>query len=146
MGQGMLVVLELRTICNWLLGALRRVHHGRCIDLWTRRSRLRYDVFMPRKPNPLHSAIQEAVRGAIADDARAVERKARQEARRQEREADAALAKADPQAPQRERLSQIDEQLAGLRQAHQQKGDALAGRLIETLERERAQLLAKLGR
>jgi hypothetical protein len=107
---------------------------------------LRYDHFMARKPDPLQSAIQAAVRDAIADDARAVERKARQDARRQEREADAALAAADPQAALRERLSQIDEQLAGLKRAHQQRGDALAGRLIETLERERAQLLVKLGR
>jgi hypothetical protein len=106
---------------------------------------LRYDEFMARKPNPLQSAIQAAVRDAIADDARAVERKARQAARRQEREADAALAAADPQAAQRERLLQIDEQLERLKQA-QRKGDALAGRLIETLERERSQLMAKLRR
>lgn len=100
---------------------------------------------MARKPNPYQSAIQEVVRAAIADDARAGARKARQEARRQEREADAALAKSDPQAKLRERVAQIDEQLVGLKQAHR-RGDALAGRLIETLERERAQLLAKLGR
>ena len=116
------------------------------IDRWTGRSRLRYDDFMPRKPNPLQSALQEAVRGAIADDARAVERKARQEARRQEREADAALAATDPLSGLRERLNQIEEQLAGLKRAHQQKGDALAARLIETLERERALIFVKLGR
>jgi hypothetical protein len=107
---------------------------------------LRYDDCMPRKPNPLQSALQEAVRGAIADDARAVERKARQEARRQEREADAALAATDPLSGLRERLNQIEEQLAGLKRAHQQKGDALAARLIETLERERALIFVKLGR
>lgn len=90
--------------------------------------------------------MQEAVRGAIANDARAVERKARQEARKQEREADAALAAADPQAAHRERLTQIEEQLAGLKQVHQKKGDALAGRLVQTLELERAQLLSKLRR
>lgn len=101
---------------------------------------------MARKIDPFRSAIQEAVRGAIADDARAVERKARQDARRQEREADASLAAADPQAALRERLGQIEGQLPGLKQIHQQKGDALAGRLIETLELERAKLLAKLGR
>jgi len=106
---------------------------------------LRYDESMARKPDPLRSAIQAAVRDAIADDARAVERKARQAARRQEREADAALAAADPQAALRERLLQLDEQLERLKQA-QRKGDALAGRLIETLERERSQLLAKLKR
>ena len=100
---------------------------------------------MARKPDPLQSAIQAAVRDAIADDARAVERKARQAARRQEREADAALAAADPQAALRERLLQIDDQLERLKQA-QRKGDALAARLIETLERERSQLLAKLKR
>jgi hypothetical protein len=101
---------------------------------------------MARKINPLRSAIQEAVRGAIADEARAAERKARQEARRQEREADATLAAADPQAALRERLSQIDGQLAKLKRMHQQKGDAVAGRLTETLERERAEIAAKLGR
>ena len=101
---------------------------------------------MARKVDPLRSVIQDAVRGAIADEARAVERKARQEARRQEREADATLAAADPQAAIRERLAQIDGQLEGLKQMHQKRGDALAGRLIETLERERAALLAKLGR
>jgi hypothetical protein len=99
---------------------------------------------MARKINPLRSVIQDAVRGAIADEARAAERKARKEAQRQEREADAALAAADPQAMLRERLSQIDGQLAGLKRM-QQKGDALAGRLTETLERERAGILAKLG-
>jgi hypothetical protein len=101
---------------------------------------------MARKPNPLQSAIQEVVRGAIANDLRATERKARQEARRQEREADAALAAADPQAALRERLAQVEEQLAGLKRAHQQKGDALAGRLVQTLETEKAQLLSKLSR
>jgi hypothetical protein len=101
---------------------------------------------MARKIDPLRSAIHEAVRGAVADEARAAERKVRQEARRQEREADAALAAADSQAPLRERLSQLDTQLAGLKQMHQQKGDALAGRLIETLERQRTELLAKLSR
>jgi hypothetical protein len=107
---------------------------------------LSYQDVMARKIDPLRSAIHEAVRGAIADEARATERKARQEARRQEREADAALAAADSQAGVRERLSQIEGQLAGLKQMHQQKGDALAGRLIETLERQRTDLLVKLGR
>jgi hypothetical protein len=101
---------------------------------------------MARKPNPLHSAIQEVVRGAVANEQRAAERKVRQEARRQEREADAALAAANPQAALQERLAQIEEQLAGLKQAHQQKGDALAGRLVQTLELERTQLLSKLRR
>ncbi len=101
---------------------------------------------MAKKVDPLRSVIQDAVRGAIADEARAAERKTRQEARRQEREADATLAAADPQAALRERLGQIETQLAGLKQMHQQKGDALAGRLIETLERERAAVLAKLSR
>ena len=101
---------------------------------------------MARKPNPLQSAIQEVVRGAIANDQRATERKARQDARRQEREADAALAAADPQAALRERLTQIEAQLEGLKQVHQKKGDALAGRLVQTLELERAQLLSKMRR
>jgi hypothetical protein len=101
---------------------------------------------MARKPNPLHSALQEVVRGAIANDARAAERKVRQEARRQEREADAALAAADPQAALRARLTQIEEQLPGLKQAHQKNGDPLAGRLVQTLELEKAQLLSKLRR
>ena len=88
---------------------------------------------MARKPNPLQSALQEVVRGAIAADERAAERKARQEARRQEREADAALAASDPQAALRERLTQVETQLEGLKRVHQQKGDALAGRLVQTL-------------
>jgi hypothetical protein len=107
---------------------------------------LRYHDFMPRKPDPLRSAIQEAVRNAIADDTRAVDRKARQEARRQEREADAMLAAADPQAALRERLTQIEGQLSELKRLHEQKGDALAGRIVETLERERAELRVKLAR
>jgi hypothetical protein len=102
--------------------------------------------FMARKPNPLHSAIQGVVRDAVANDMRAAERKARQEARRQEREADAALAAADPQAALRERLAQVEDQLEGLKRVHQQKGDALAGRLVQTLELERTQLLSKLKR
>jgi hypothetical protein len=101
---------------------------------------------MARKTNPLHSALQEVVRGAIANDQRAAERKARQEARRQEREADAALAASDPQAALRERLTQVEAQLEGLKRVHQQKGDALAGRLVQTLELERTQLLSKLRR
>jgi hypothetical protein len=101
---------------------------------------------MARKTNPLQSAIQEVVRGAIANDERATARKARQEARRQEREADAALAAADPKAALRERLTQVEDQLAGLKRVHQQKGDALAGRLVQTLELEKAQLLSKLSR
>jgi hypothetical protein len=35
-------------------------------------------------------------------------------------------------------LSQIEGLLTGLKQRHQQQGDALAGRLAETLEQERA--------
>ena len=101
---------------------------------------------MARKTNPLQSVVQEVVRGAIANDLRAAERKARQEDRRQEREADAALAAANPQAALRERLTQIEEQLAGLKHVHQKKGDALAGRLAQTLELEREQLLSKLRR
>jgi len=100
---------------------------------------------MARKVDPLRSVIHDAVRGAVADEARAAERKARQTARRQEREADAALAAADPQMALRERLTQVEAQLADLKRRHQQ-GDALAGRLTETLERERATLRAKLGR
>jgi hypothetical protein len=101
---------------------------------------------MARKPNPLESALQDVVRGAIANEDRAAARKAREDARRQEREADAALAAADPQAAMRERLTQIEAQLAGLKLAHQQKGDALAGRLVQTLELERTQLLSRLRR
>jgi hypothetical protein len=101
---------------------------------------------MARKPDPLRSAIQDAVRGAIADEARAAERKVRQEARRQEREADAALAASDPQAALRERLSQIEVQLLGLKEMHEKKGDALAGRLVQRLEHERTELQKKLKR
>jgi hypothetical protein len=108
-------------------------------------SQVGYQDFMARKPDPLRSAIQEAVRGAVADEARAAERKARREARRQEREADTALAAADPQAPLRERLDQLEGLLTGLRQRRQQ-GDALAGRLAETLEQERAEIVKKLSR
>jgi len=93
----------------------------------------------------MHAAIKDAVRDAIADEARAASRKAGQEARRQERVADAALAAADPLQPLRERLGQIEEQLAGLKRMHRNHGDGLAGRLIETLERERNELLAKIG-
>ena len=125
---------------------MRQERSSSPIESWTPRSRLRYHDFMPRKPDPLRSAIQEAVRGAIADDARAVDRKARQKARRQEREADAMLAAADPQAALRERLNQIEGQLAELKRLHEHKGDALAGRIIQTLERERADLRVKLGR
>ena len=100
---------------------------------------------MARKIDPLRSAIHDAVRGAAADEARDAERKARKEARRQEREADSALAQADPHAAMRERLIQVEGLLTGLKQRHQQ-GDALAGRLAETLEQERATILRKLGR
>src|SRR4051812_10674085 len=75
-------------------------------------------------------------------EAHAAELKAHQEARRREREAGARLAAADPQASLRERLSQIDGQLLHrLKHMQQQKGDAVARRL----ERERAEILAKLG-
>src|SRR5262245_43287285 len=102
-------------------------------------------ISMARKFDPLRAAVQDAVRDAVAGEARAAERKARQDALRQEREADAALAAADPQAELRERLMKIEEQLPGLKKRHQQ-GDALAGRLTETLEQERVKLLAKLGK
>jgi hypothetical protein len=108
--------------------------------------RIALSGIMARKPNPLESALQDVVRGAIANEDRAAARKAREDARRQEREADAALAAADPQAAMRERLTQIEAQLAGLKLAHQQKGDALAGRLVQTLELERTQLLSRLRR
>src|SRR5262245_20938489 len=98
---------------------------------------------MARKIDPLRTAIDEAVRGAAAAEARDAERKARREARRQERGADTALAAADPQAGLRERLTQVEGLLTGLKQRHQQ-GDALAGRLAETLEQERAEILRKL--
>jgi hypothetical protein len=101
---------------------------------------------MARKIDPLRSAIHEAVRGAVANEVRDAERKARKEARRQEREADTALAAVDPQSALRERLSQIEGLLTGLKQRYQQQGDALAGRLAETLEQERAEILRKLGR
>ena len=51
---------------------------------------------------------------------------------------------ADPLAPLRARVAEIDDQLAKLSQMHRRHGDALAGRLIGTLERERAALLGKL--
>ena len=93
---------------------------------------------MPRKTDPLRSAIQEAVRVAIADDARAVDRKARQEARRQEREADALLAAADPQVALRERLNQIEEQLASSSGCTSKKAmRSLAGSPKPWSERER---------
>jgi hypothetical protein len=101
---------------------------------------------MARKIDPLRSAIQDAVRGAISDEARAAERKVRKEARRQEREADAALAAADAQAALRERLIQIETQLVGLKEMHQKNGDALAGRLVQRLEQERTELQLKLRR
>jgi uncharacterized protein (DUF2342 family) len=100
---------------------------------------------MARKIDPIRSAIQEAVRDAVASEVRAEERKVRQQARRQEREADAELAAADPQSALKERLAQIEGQLPGLKQRSQQ-GDALASRLTETLEQERAKLIAKLSR
>ena len=98
---------------------------------------------MARKNNPLHDAIRDAVRDAIADEERAADRKARQETRRQERAVDAALAAADPLGPLRVRLDQIEEQLAGLKR-HRSQGDALAARLIETLELERTSVIAKI--
>jgi hypothetical protein len=101
---------------------------------------------MARKIDPYRAAIQAAVRGAVADEARDAQRKSRQEARRQEREADSALAAVDPQSALRERLSQIEGLLTGLKQRHQQHGDALAGRLAETLDQERVEILAKLSR
>jgi len=100
---------------------------------------------MARKFDPIRSAVQEAVRDAVVSEERAAERKARRLAQRQEREADAALAAADPQSALRERLAQIEGQLPALKQRHQQ-GDALARRLTETLEQERFNLLKKLGR
>jgi hypothetical protein len=48
------------------------------------------------------------------------------------------------QATMRERLLEIDEQLAWLRRVHLREGDALAGRLQKTLERERTAILSKL--
>lgn len=43
-----------------------------------------------------------------------------------------------------ERLAEIDLQLRTLGEMHRLQGDALAGRLIATLERERDQLLAQV--
>jgi hypothetical protein len=99
---------------------------------------------MPRR-NPLQVSIEDAVLDVIADEVRATEHQARQEARQREAEAEAAAVLADPLAPLRERLGEIDEQLAKLDRMHRRQGDALAGRLIGTLERERAGILARLG-
>ena len=67
------------------------------------------------------------------------------EARRREAESEAARALADPSAPLRERLGEIEARLPDLRRMHRQQGDALAGRLLGTLERERSEIMAKLG-
>ena len=74
----------------------------------------------------------------------AAERRAKAAARRQERIAEAAVAAPDPLAPLQERLAKIEEQLTTL-QTRRRQGDVFAGRLIETLERERKDVLAKLG-
>ena len=42
-----------------------------------------------------------------------------------------------------ERLTHIEARLPSLRRLYQQRGDALAGELLKTLERERAEILTK---
>jgi hypothetical protein len=98
---------------------------------------------MPRR-NPLQAAIEDAVLDVIAGEVRATDRQARQVARQREAEAAAALVAADPLAPLRERLSEIDEQMAKLDRMHRRGGDQLAGRLLATLERERGEIASKL--
>jgi hypothetical protein len=79
----------------------------------------------------------------IADEARATDRPARKAARQRDDDATAALVAADPLALLRERLVEIDGQMARLSRMHRRQGDELAGRLLKTLERERAELLEK---
>jgi uncharacterized protein (DUF2342 family) len=95
-----------------------------------------------RSKNPMHQAIKEAVADAIALEDQAAERRLRAEARRREA---AAAPPRDPLDASRTRLAEIEARLPDLRRIHQAKGDALAGRLIETLEHERKALLLKIG-
>ena len=44
----------------------------------------------------------------------------------------------------RERLTHIEARLPDLRRLYQQRGDALAGALLKTLERERAEIMTKI--
>src|SRR4051812_43598883 len=96
---------------------------------------------MPRR-NTLQVAIEDAVIDVIADEVRAADRQARKAARQRDAEAEAAAVVADPLLPLRERLAEIDEQLARLWSMRDRLGDVCAGRLVGTLEREREEIIA----
>jgi len=89
---------------------------------------------MPRR-NPIQALLEDAVLDVIADEVHETERQARQEARRQAVEAEAAAVAADPLLPLRERLVEIEGQIERLTPMRDRSGDALAGRLIGTLEK-----------
>jgi hypothetical protein len=76
------------------------------------------------------------------DGAQEAKRQARQKARQGETAAAPAPGSLDAL---RERAAEIEARLPDLRRLHQQRGDALAGRLLVVLERERAMILAKVG-
>jgi hypothetical protein len=98
---------------------------------------------MPRR-NALQVAIEDAVID-VTDEVRASDHQAPQDARRRDGEAEAAAVLGEPLAPLRERLVEIEAQIGKLRPLHLRQGDACAGRLIATLERERDDLNGRMG-
>lgn len=81
--------------------------------------------------------------GDVISDENLGDRQARQPARRRRRATIAATRHSMDDL--RERLAEIEARLPDLRRLHEQQGDALAGRLFATLERERADILVQVG-
>lgn len=95
---------------------------------------------MPRRAT-MPKILEGAVFDVIAEEVRETDRQARKAARLQAVDAEAARMAADPTVALRERVAEIGEQLDRLRPIRGRGGDALAGMLTVTLERERAEIL-----
>lgn len=95
---------------------------------------------MAKKDSAYTSALRDVVADAIASDERD---RVRKEAAKARQEAQRAAPPPDLAAGLEAHLATLDSRLIGLRE-HERRGDALAGKLIRHVERERAEVLAKL--
>jgi hypothetical protein len=95
---------------------------------------------MAKKDSAYTAALREVVADAIANDER---ERTRKEANKARVEAQRSSPPPDLAAGLEAHLATLDTRLIGLRE-HERRGDALAAKLIRHVERERAEVLAKL--
>jgi hypothetical protein len=107
---------------------------------WTKARRIGYFEFMAKKDSAYTAALREVVADAIANDER---ERARKEASKARMEAQRSAPPPDVAAGLEAHLATLDTRLIGLRE-HERRGDALAAKLIKHVEKERAEVLAKL--